>query len=243
MLALLAAVPAVAQDGDKKPDRLLRILAVGESPPYAEKIIDGKRVEQEPPKGSIPPRRVVLLGKEGQERGEPVRVQLGRLSAPIPVGPGSVPLHESGAEGVDPKPWHQVKVPRATHALALLWRDPSDPWSKPRSMTLKDDISSFPAGRVRVVNVSPFTVGLRIKGKDYKVAPYKTTMLAQNGQTQLVVALQGQGKWHKVYDSVLNQRATERTNVVIYKADRKDSRSPAKVLVMPERAKLAKLPR
>nr|NIP94757.1 hypothetical protein [Akkermansiaceae bacterium] len=45
------------------------------------------------------------------------------------------------------------------------------------------------------------------------------------------------------FDSVLTQTATERTNVVIYRADGVKPRRPAKVRVMRERAKLPKLPR
>nr|NIP94373.1 hypothetical protein [Akkermansiaceae bacterium] len=219
---LAGAVPSAAQDDEKKPDRLLRLLPVGEAPPYVEKIINGVRVEQEAPEGAIPPRQVVMLSaQDGQERGNPVRLRLDQLSAPLAVGPGIIPLHETGASGVNSNPWHKVKASRATHSLAFLWRDPQEKkWTKARSLTLADDIRAFPAGRVRFVNVSPYTVGFQFNGKNIKLPPYKNVMQAHTGSVPLTVALQGKGgTWHKVFDSVLTQTATERTNVVIYRAD------------------------
>ena len=244
MLSSLCAAPLMGQEKERKPDRLLRILPVGEAPPYVEKIVDGVRIEQDAPEGSIPPRRVVQMTKEGQERGNPVRLQLDRLSAPVAVSPGTIPLFDAGAGGAG-KPWHSVKVPKTTHSLAVLWRDPAKKkWSDAKSITLIDDVRSFPAGRVRFVNVSPYSVGISYKGEKSSLGPGKILMKTQTKPEELKVLLKTKsGKWLKVFDSQLNQRAGERTNVIIYKADGNKPRLPAKVRLMRERAKLPAPPR
>ncbi len=249
VLLSLCAGPVVAQDDDEKPTRMLRILAVGETPPFIQKIINGVRVEQEAPAGSIPPRRVVQLNSEGEEKGNAVRLQLDNVSAAIPAGAGTVSLHSAEDGAPNSQAWHGVKMPKSTHALALLWRDPREKkWTKAMSLTLPDDLSAFPPGTVRIVNVSPWTVGVQFNGKNIKLPKGRSLLQGQRGtainDAPLVVALKdGNGKWHKIFDSVVTHTARERTNVIIYRADGEKPRRPAKVYLMREAASLAPVPK
>ena len=58
VLALTASVlsaqevPAPPAGGTRRPPRHLRVLAVGESPPYRQEVRDGVRYEMPPPPGS-----------------------------------------------------------------------------------------------------------------------------------------------------------------------------------------------
>jgi len=232
-------------DERKKPDRLLRVLPVGEAPPFVQKIVGGVRQEQAAPKGSIPPREVVQMTPKGEKEGVSLRLSLDRLSVSIPVRAGPLSLHEVGQGR---KPWHTLMVPaKTTHALAVLWRDPVEKkWSKARSMTLADDVNSFPAGNVRLVNVSPWPAIVKFKGKSYKVAPYKTARLRGRVLQQVPVKVQVQdknGKLVTIFNTAVSQQAVERTTLIIYRADGIAPRRPAKVRLLREPARLPPPPR
>lgn len=232
-------------DERKKPDRLLRVLPVGEAPPFVQKIVNGVRQEQAAPKGSIPPREVVQMTPKGEQEGVPLRLRLDRLSVSIAVRAGPLSLHDVG-QGL--KPWHTLTVPaKSTHALAVLWRDPVEKkWSKARSMTLVDDVISFPAGNIRLVNVSPWPAVVTFKGKSYRVAPYKTARLRSGVLQQVPVKVQVQvknGKLVTIFNTAVSQQAVERTNLIIYRADGTAPRRPAKVRLLREPARLPPPPR
>jgi hypothetical protein len=242
----LGIAPIFGQGDERKHlDRLLRVLPVGEAPPFMQKIVNGVRQEQAAPKGSIPPREVVQMTPNGEQEGVPLRLSLDRLSVSIPVRAGPLSLHEVG-QGL--KRWHTLTVPaKTTHALAVLWRDPVEKkWSKARSMTLADDVTSFPAGNLRLVNVSPWPAIVKFKGKSYKVAPYKTARLRGGVLQQIPVKVQVQdnnGKLVTIFNTAVSQQATERTNLIIYRADGRAPRRPAKVRLLREPARLPPPPR
>lgn len=243
---------AHAQDGEraKKPDRLVRLLPVGEAPPFRQVIEDGVRKELPPPPGSVPPFSVVQLTPEGAEEGQPLRLRLDRLSGSMPVRPGSLALHETGPDGLNPNAWHTLRIPnQSTHALAILWRDPEEKsWDKAQSMTLPDDVKAFPAGSVRIVNVSPWPVGIDFDGQAGQLPPGKVLLKpARRGvlkNAPLKVAFKGKdGRWMPVFHQSLNQAGGERTNVVIYRADGEKPRRPVKVRVIAEPARLPAPPK
>ena len=55
------------QSERKRPPRNLRILPVGESPPYRQEIRDGVRYELPPPPGSVPPMEVSFVASETEK--------------------------------------------------------------------------------------------------------------------------------------------------------------------------------
>lgn len=253
LLLVLFAAPLGAQEGEarqqRRADRLLRILPLGEAPPFKFDFVNGKRVEREPPAGSIPPRQVQVVGAEGRAEGEAIRLSLDRLSGSVPVRPGRVPIHEAGKGGLDPNPWHVLTMPdTTTHGLALLWRDPDEQkWSKARSVTLSDDVTTFPAGMVRVVNVSPWELAVKFDGEEIKLPAGRMRMegkaRAVYRQSPMVIEIKdGQGASQLVFNQGLNQAAGERTTIVVYRADGNKPRRPARVKVLRERAVLPKPP-
>ena len=95
MLWLGFCVAAVAEEAAM---HRLRVLAVGDPPPFVQEVRDGARREVAPPEGSIPPRSVTAGG-------EPLRIRLGRPSSavmlPVP-GDGRVEQRSShGDKGLD----------------------------------------------------------------------------------------------------------------------------------------------
>jgi hypothetical protein len=251
LLALCTGFPAAQEvKKDRQPDRLLRLLPLGEAPPFKFDFVDGARVEREPPAGSIPPRQVQIADAEGKEVGQPIRLVLDQLSASIPVPAGRIPLHESGRGGFDATTWHAVTMPeKSSHALALLWRDPVEKnWSKARSVILADDVASFPAGMVRLVNVSPWPVSIEFEGAKFKLEAGKLAMQgkarAVYRQVPMGIEMQdSRGRAVPVFNQGINQAAGERTNVLIYRADGNQPRRPAKVKILRERAVLPAPPK
>lgn len=241
---------ALAQDESQKRTRALRILAVGEAPPWEEKIQNGRRVEQDPPAGSIPPRQVQLTNREGVEEGSPAPLRLNQISGVIAVRPGPVPLHETGQGGLDPQVWHTLKFPTsAAAALGIIWRDPTTrKWSKARSLTLADDLKGFPAGRVRIINVSKYPIGLAF-GKER--GTLKSGQVISRGgnagvfaKVPLELSIKNQGgRWIRVFAQEINQSSRERTNIILYTADGVDPLRPVNAVILREIGRTPTVPK
>jgi hypothetical protein len=244
----LCTVPAAAQEGER--GRALRLIAVGQGPPWEEKILNGVRVQQDPPAGSEPPVKVQLTNKEGTEVGDAVTINLDQISQVLPVGPGSVPLHETGKGGLNPVAWHTLKFPtNAAAGLAILWRDPAvGKWTKARSLVLPDDIRSFPAGRVRIVNVSKYTIGLQLGTEKGSLKPGAAILRSGKGgvfaKVPLKLSLKSKsGRWVKVFDQEINQSARERTNVILYAADGEGAVKPVGAVILRESGRTPVVPK
>lgn len=226
--------PGQEEQADKKvpAKRRLRLLAVGDVPPFRQEIRNGVRHELEAPKGSIPPRQLTVRSEE-TERGVS-RIQLKRVSAPVilPVTPQQVALMDGG------QPWHQMMIPEGQDMLALLWRDPKEgSWGKARSLMLRDD-AGFGAGKVRFVNVSPVDIAV-ILGEARMVIKPGGSVIKQIGVTaglplKIVYAQPRGDGWAPLYSSVLVQNRGERGTVVAYRADGKKPRRPVKMITLRE---------
>jgi hypothetical protein len=244
----LCTVPAVAQENER--GRALRLIAVGQGPPWEEKIVGGVRVQQDPPAGSEPPVKVQLTNKEGTEIGDAVTINLDQISQVLPVGPGPVPLHETGTGGLNPVAWHTVRFPASAAAgLAILWRDPAvGKWTKARSLVLPDDIRSFPAGRVRIVNVSKYTIGLQLGPEKGTLKPGAAILRSGKGGVFTKVPLKlsvknKSGRWVKVFDQEVNQSARQRTNVILYTADGEGATKPVGAVILRESGRTPVVPK
>ena len=233
--------------GDEQPrTSALRLLAVGDEPPWDEIEREGIRIEQPPPPGSMPPRELQLATESGAELGNPVRIRLNQVSGVLPVRPGRVDLHEVTETGLSPDPWHSLQFPKKSAGLGLLWRDPGKKkWTKGRSLLLPDDLTSFPAGRVRIVNISSYSVLLEYgKEKRGTLKPGVTIMLTQRAKVPLNIFLKrNNGTRARMFSQVMSAGPRARSNVVIYTADGIDPPSPVKVLALPEIARTPTVPR
>jgi hypothetical protein len=236
--ALLMAVGSLsAQEPKKEKERHGRFLAVGETPPFRQEIRDDTRYELEPPPGSIPPREV-LLGFDDQTP-DSVALRLGQITAPVkvPAGAGTLLLRRRD-DASDSEPWFRVNRPESGDFLVILWRDQTTgSWEKARSLVLSDDPVSFPAGSVRVVNISPATVRIVIgneklilnAGKSFlRVLPKRVEQLFQ------ILLPTASGSLLRLHSGVITQNPGERSFVIVYRADGESSRRPLKVKVQRE---------
>lgn len=246
VLLVAAASAQEAGEDAEKPRGWLRLLPVGDLPPFRQEIRNGVRVELPPPPGSVPPRRILVPGA-GEEATEQ-RLQLGTATSPVVTTAGVRPLLSVGESGAGPA-WMKVRMPEHPAALAILFRDPrADTWDQARSLVLRDDLATHPEGAVRVVNASVFLARVEVGDESVDLAPGKTFVRRREGSGEqrnipLRVAVRLGPDWVPIYDSGLSQARGERTNVVIYRSDGKRPRRPAKALVLKERAFLPPLPK
>lgn len=247
LLCLWSALSVSAQE-EAPPPRTLRLLAVGDSPPFRQEIRDGVRHELPPPEGSVPPNRVVIsvLDTEGAEKSgeyevnnpeEPgLRLRLNGVSNRMTVPGSELAVRMQVGEST----WHSFKLPEGGDYLAIIWRDPEvKNWSKARSILVKDGGSAFKAGDFRFINVGPVDVGFVIgDGEQFTVSRGKTVVkpLGVSQGTPTKALYRDRGGWKRLWSSALVQNRGERSTVVVYFADGEKPRRPLKLVALRERA-------
>lgn len=224
----LPVSPVVGEE-EAKP-RLVRFLAVGEAPPFRQEIRDGVRHELPPPPGSVPPERVTvtaLAGEEEKRAGE-VQLRLGLMSQALEIdsGPGSLVLVRKDRD----EPWLRLERPESGDLVVVLWRDASEgDWDKARSRVLTVDPDP---GKLRIANVSPWTVALRLGGEKaaLKSSGLMVRRLPAGRVAEFEAGLVGrEGRVSWFHSIALEQQAGESSLVVLYRADRRNPRRPLKL--------------
>lgn len=237
-LCVMAAGPLAAQNAEQpeKPPRQVRFLPVGDLPPFRQEVRDGVRYELEPPPGSIPPREV-MLGFGGEEQ-QAAPLSLGRVSEPLKAPAGIGPLLVRRKDAAEAEPWLKLERPETGDFLVLLWRDPAKgSWEQARSLVLPDSREAAPAGQVRVINLSPVTVGVVFAGEKIALQAGKTYQrpIAVGKETDIQLgAVDAKGVLTRFHSGTIFQNPGERTLVVVYRADGVQPRRPLKAVIQRE---------
>ena len=241
------AVLAHAADADSKPERKVRILAVGDSPPFLQEIRDGVRYELDVPPDSIPPREVVpSSGKDtppakDPQPAKPLALHLGRISAPAtaPAGAGIFDLKRVG-DGPDAKPWLRIQRPETGDFLLLLWRDPSKKsWRDALGLCVPDGPLGAPAGSVRIANLCPAPIRIVWAGEGLMLVAGKTISRTLKPGAEIpfqIIAPDKSGALKTYYSGNVTQNPGERSIVTVYRADGVSPRRPIKVEILREPA-------
>ncbi|NNC89277.1 MAG: hypothetical protein HKN82_12525 [Akkermansiaceae bacterium] len=243
-LGLLLAAPLIAQEEAPAPTppREMRILPVGDHPPFRQEIRGGVRYELPAPPWSIPPRQVEVVA--AAEKPALVRLTLGRPSEPVavPAGPGSVSLREKSTSGPGPQ-WLRVRKPEAGDFLVVLWRDPSaSSWKSARALVLPSDA---PAGSLTILNIAPGPVALIYRGEKIVLRPNRPLRkaLPARGPAGLQLAtFRKDGSPEPRLSISLEQQSDERTCLVLYRSDGHDPRTPVGYTIFRERAPVPSAP-
>lgn len=240
--AILFAGSWLSAETKEDSSRYVRLLAVGELPPFKQEVRDNVRYELEPPAGSIPPREVML--GFGGGKSEPTSLRLGQISQPfkVPTGTGPLVLGLRG-EAEDAEPWLSLTRPETGNFLIVLWRDAKQgSWQKVRSLVVADDAVYAPSGSVRYVNVSPAAVGIGVGGEKLILEAgkiVKRTVPVGVEQPFEISLPDTSGAWKRLHSGVVLQNPGERSLVLIYFADGAGHRRPLKVTVQREQAPVA----
>lgn len=236
---LTALLPLFAEDSAAEGGRAareVRFLPIGDAPPFRSVERDGVRYELEPPPGTIPPREVMVGFDDDDVR--PVPLILGRVTRPIKAPGGSGPLFlRRGDGGDEEEPWLKVARPEDGDMLVLLWRaSAKGTWADAKALVLADGRVAAPAGCVRMVNLSPVTVGVVFGEEKIALLPGKmilrTVAAGREVEFQLGAIMSKEAaRPTRFHSGVVFQNPGERTMVVIYRADGEKPRRPLKAIV------------
>ena len=224
-----AAGVASAQE---TPTASLRLLTLGELPPFRQEIRDGVRRELDPPEGSIPP-RLLETGMQpaaAKDAKPPAfRLQLSLPSQPAKVLPvdGMVKLRDP-AKG----DWAEIPCPAGAKVLAVLWR-PADSWDKPKVLALPDLGADHDPRTFRFVNVAPQTVGVVFGERRYQLQAGKVLSLtlpegAKAASVSILVA-GPEGRLTPCFSGMAESRPGIATQFFVHRADGEKPRRPITV--------------
>ncbi|WP_193211927.1 hypothetical protein [Luteolibacter marinus] len=232
-LLVLVSGPLFAQGEAVK--HTLRILPLGDPPPFVQEVRNGVRYELPAPEGSVPPRSVLLSpaaagGEDAKELA--LRLRLGTPSAEV-----SFPLPEERSVTVRTEAggaWLKIPLSKADASLALVWRG-GKLWDKARVLTVPDTARD---GDFRFINVTAKPMAVTWGSEKLKLNP-ATTMIRRAPAGARTVALSIQfpvdGGLRPCLVTEAEVKAGSRQDYLIYAADGDKPRLPVKVLALSER--------
>ncbi|MEI6606743.1 MAG: hypothetical protein WCP35_15650 [Verrucomicrobiota bacterium] len=239
-LMVISMVLGHAQDaGAPQKSRALRLLPLGEPPPFRQDVRDGVRYELEPDPGSIPPRQIRLGGGDSATL---VRLNLGRASESLHIPSGTAPVAFREASAPDDptvKPWLTLYPPATGNVIAVIWRDPGSRWNLPKNRVLDDSAAALPAGSLRIVNLLPVDAALIFGDDRLILTPGKVLVKAISIGTDLPIQIAYKtptGQLQAFYSGAVMLNPNERAQIFIHRADSEKPRRPAKVVIFNETA-------
>jgi hypothetical protein len=238
-IAVLFCLPVLwlGAEPKAKSGRHVRILAVGDSPPFRQEIRDGVRYELEVSPGSIPPREV--LAGFGKQAAAAVALRLGHISMPVSVPPGEgiVDLRRVD-ETPDAMPWLRIQRPEAGDFLVLLWRNPAKKsWQDAMSLIVPDGSVAAPVGHVRIVNLYPQAIRMTWGVQSLILPAAKMIQRAIKPGAEIpfqILVADSAGTMKTYYSGTVTQNQGERGLITIYRADGVAPRRPLQVAMLRE---------
>ncbi|KAB2641361.1 MAG: hypothetical protein DVB25_02025 [Verrucomicrobia bacterium] len=219
------------------PPRGLRLLPLGEPPPFRQEVRDGVRYELEPALGSIPPRQIRFGAGAAATL---VRLNLGRASEVLKIPGGSDPVVFRDATAPDDpalRPWLTIIAPDTGNVLAVIWREPGSRWNLPRSLVFADSAAALPAGSLRIVNLLPVEAALVFGDNRLILQPGKSLVKSLSVGTDLAIQIafkNSSGQYQSFYSGAVLLNPNERAQIFIHRADGEKPRCPAKVVIFNE---------
>lgn len=212
----------------------LRVLAVGDPPPFIQEVRDGARREVPPPAGSIPPRVVTVPQGDEVDRA-PLRIRLGQSSPPVMLPfpkDGRIELKsEQGAK------WLDLPLHPGGASVALVWRGGRD-WTEPRALVMADDSAARTEGSVHFFNLTASPLAVVIGPEKIRLEPGKSftrRVTPEGGSVPLEILYPtNAGGLKSCHSSSLEASRGNFSRFVIYAADGKKPRLPVKVLHLQE---------
>jgi hypothetical protein len=215
----------------------LRVLAVGDPPPFVQEVRDGARYEVAPPEGAVPPRelRAAAAGEEGPVELGGLRLRLGSVTPPMVFTrpeDGRVTLErESG--GV----WLGLRLPEEPAGLAVLWSKGRD-WNEAQALVLPDGPSVRREGVTHFTNVTAVPMALVVGGERIRLEPGRTWSkgAAPEGGVHSVEVLypDSEGGLRRCFSAGFEFQRGAFRRVFLYATDHAEARLPVAVTVVEE---------
>ncbi len=223
--------------GQEKPARhTLRILPLGDPPPYLQEVRNGVRYEVPPAEGTIPPRNVEISTSAEDGETAKLRLRLGLVSEPLvfPLPETRVVEARQGPDAV----WLKIPLSNSEASLALVWRSGPD-WSKVRVLTLPDGTAERSRGDCRFINVTARPMAITWGEERLKLDPGAAmTRGMPSGSNEVEVSILYpaiDGTLTPCLSTKIGSKAGALHQFIIYAADEKKPRMPVKVLPLEER--------
>ena len=233
-LSLLLFVSGTLLSQEETAKHTLRILPVGDAPPFIQEVRDGLRYEVPAKEGAIPPRNILLAipaPKDEKQEPLPLRVRLGApssvLTFPLPENRSVNTTLQSG------DPWLTIPLSKGDSTLALVWRGKD--WFQPRVISVPDDTKD---GDFRFINLTAKPMAVTWGNEKLKLNPATAmTRRMPDGSNALPLTIQfptADGKLQSCLSTQVEKAPGTRYQFVIYAADGKEVRMPVKVLPLTE---------
>jgi len=222
------------------PKHSLRLLTIGDPPPFIQQVRDGVRYEVPPPPEMIPPRNIVLPAptKDNKiEKPEPhsARLRLSQISTPMVMTlPESKEVTLKTDNG---NPWLNIPLQPTTGTLAIIWRGGKD-WNTPKVITVPDDANANASGNINFSNVSPFPIGVTFRGENIRLNPgmsYSRNVSGGSTTPLEISYFTANGTAMKFHSTSIEGTQGISSRIVVYQSDAKNPRNPIKVLQLDER--------
>ncbi|MEP4078299.1 hypothetical protein [Haloferula sp.] len=224
----------------KTPPRQMRLLTVGEMPPFRQEIRNGVRYQLPAPPGSLPPvgLDVMIPSSDGRDKQSgSLRLRIGSISAPIevPGGVGSVVLRLPESEP-ESEPWYRIERPESGDFIVVMWRGRKDnTWDKPSAFVMP---ANLPAATVSLVNVAPGPVAVVYGSEKIALPPLRPVSQPlrpiRRGEKplHLQVGLPKGDNLQRLVSRTLEQQPGQHSLVVFYRNDGEKPRSPLGVKII-----------
>jgi len=234
LLPILLIQSAFSQDKEKG---FVRLLALGENPTMKFKTINGRRVEQPPVPGSIPPRALSVSGFAGAVAAVPF--QLGRFAPWVEVVDRTLPLQLSAGE----KKWAKVGAPTVPK-LAVFVHDRAlkkMTWDKPKLFEFAETLRAYPNESIRVINLTTAPVIVRLGEEasvEVKAGKARIFKEKDGAKVEDTVALIGvkmkNGRVNRIYKSDIDLYKNQRLTIFLYLGDRELTKNRVYVKILSE---------
>lgn len=236
---MLATLPLTAQERVKP---TLRVLPLGDPPPFVQEVRDGARYEVPPAAGAIPPRLVMIpapakAGGPPESGQPPLRLRLGRPSIPVTLtDPEERRVDLKLEQGAN---WLSVPLHPCGSSLALVWRW-GKTWKEARTLVLPDDTAARAAGNFQFVNLTAVPMGVVIGAEKVRLDPGKTFSRKLTSDSPAVsleiLCPSPSGGFKLCHSTQLSTTPGMFSRFLIYAADGLKPRLPAKVLRLDEQS-------
>lgn len=234
MKALLAFAAFILSVGAQEiPLQKLRLLPLGDPPPFQQAVRDGVRYELDAPEGSLPPAKVILedMVPAPSTPIHPLRLTLGQatpdLTAPLAKQTLGLQKDHGGT-------WAKVRPHASGSSLILLWRS-GGTWNEVGHLALDDSQAVHKDHAVHFTNVTAVKMGVILGEEKLLLEPKATfTRIIPRATACRIVYLLSGNQTKTCFQSELTGSAGSHQRVIVYPTNSATSRNPAKVLLMTE---------
>lgn len=234
MKAIVAfVILSISASAQEIPLQKLRLLPLGDPPPFRQAVRDGVRYELDAPEGAMPPAKVVLEGMvtAANVPSQSLRMTLGRATADLSVPQTKVSLSLQKEDG---GAWAKLSPHTSGSSLILLWKA-GGTWSDVGHLALDDSQAAHVDYAFHFTNVTAVKMGV-ILGQEKLLLEPKSTftrIINKNTACRIVYILPG-NKVKTCFQSELSGSVGTHQRLIVYPTNSSTSRNPAKVLFMAE---------